>query len=334
MGMILMIRNAVFFLLSIVLGVSPAFGQEWARKMFEQTRHDFGYVARDGKAEFEFVLSNIYLKDVHIARVRSSCGCTSPRIKQALLKTYEKGAIVASLNTRSFLGRKGATITVVFDKPSYAEVQLHVSGYIRDDVVLNPGSVQLGSVDQGTPADAKIAVSYAGRGNWKILEVRSGNPHISGKAVQTSRGGGRVAYDLLVHLDRDAPAAYLKDHLILITNDRRSKQIPVRVEGRVRPAVTVSPASLFMGVVRPGKQVTRQLVVQGKKPFRIVSITCEDDSLKLQAPAGHAARSLHVIPVTFIAGSRPGKVAGTIWIETDLEERRAELPAHAVVLAP
>ncbi len=329
-----MLRKAGFVLFLVLVAGPSVFGQEWARKMFEQTRHDFGYVARDGKAEFEFVLSNIYVKDVHIASVRSSCGCTNPRIKQALLKTYEKGAIVASFNTRSFLGRKGATITVVLDKPSHAEVQLQVSGYIRDDVVLNPGSVQLGSVDQGSPADAKITVDYAGRGNWKILEVRSGNPHVSAKAAETRRGGGRVSYDLLVHLDRDAPAVYLKDYLILITNDQRSKQIPVRVEGRVRPAVTVSPASLFMGVVRPGKQVTRQFVVQGKKPFRIVSITCEDDSLKLQTSADDAAKSLHVIPVTFIAGSQPGKVARTIRIETDLEDSRTELPAHAVVLAP
>lgn len=329
-----MLRRTGFALLLAVLAAPAALGQEWARKMFQQTSHDFGYVARDGKAEFEFVLSNVYLGDVHVASVRSSCGCTSPRIKQALLKTYEKSAIVAKFNTQSFLGRKGATVTVVFDKPSYAEVQLHVSGYIRDDVVFKPGSVQLGSVDQGVPAVAKVSVDYAGRRDWKILEVKSGNPHVLAKAVETGRGGGRVSYDLLVRLDRNAPAGYLNEHLMLITNDGRSKQLPVRVEGRVRPAITVSPASLFMGVLRPGKAVTRQLVVQGKKPFRIISVTCEDDSLELQAPAGDAAKSLHVIPVTFIAGQRPGKLAKTIRIETDLAETPAELPAHAVVLAP
>ena len=329
-----MLRRTGFALLLAVLAAPTASGQEWARKMFQQTSHDFGYVARDGKAEFEFVLSNVYLGDVHVASVRSSCGCTSPRIKQALLKTYEKSAIVAKFNTQSFLGRKGATVTVVFDKPSYAEVQLHVSGYIRDDVVFKPGSVQLGSVDQGVPAVAKVSVDYAGRRDWKILEVKSGNPHVLAKAVETGRGGGRVSYDLLVRLDRNAPAGYLNGHLMLITNDGRSKQLPVRVEGRVRPAITVSPASLFMGVLRPGKAVTRQLVVQGKKPFRIISVTCEDDSLELQAPAGDAAKSLHVIPVTFIAGQRPGKLAKTIRIETDLAETPAELPAHAVVLAP
>jgi hypothetical protein len=333
----LMLRKAGFVLLAVFLAgptVSgpTVSGQEWARKMFEQTSHDFGSVARDGKAEFEFVLSNIYMKDVHIASVRSSCGCTSPRIKKAWLTTYEKGAIIAAFNTRSFVGRKGATVTVVFDKPLRAEVQLHVSGYIRDDVVLDPGSVQFDTVDQGTPADAKITVDYAGRPSWKILEVKSGNPNLSGKVVETSRRGGRVSYDLLVHLDENAPAAYLQDHLTLITNDPRSRQIPVRVEGRVQAAIMVSPAALFMGVLRPGKEVTRQLVVQGKRPFRILSITCDDDFLRLQTLADDAARLLHVIPVTFVAGERTGKVAKTIWIETDLGETKTALPTHAVVL--
>ena len=50
------------------------------------------------------------------------------------MKTYEKGAIVATFNTNSFHGQRGATLTVIIDKPFYAEVQLHVRGYIRSDV--------------------------------------------------------------------------------------------------------------------------------------------------------------------------------------------------------
>jgi hypothetical protein len=302
--------------------------------MFEETSHDFGYIARGAKAEFEFVLSNIYLEDVHIAGVRSSCGCTTPRIKQAWLKTYEQGAIIAAFNTRSFLGRKSATVTVTFDKPRYAEVQLHVSGHIRSDVVLSPGSVQLGSVDQGTPAQTKVTVNYTGRSDWRILDVRSPNPHVSGKVVETRRGGGRVSYDLLVHLDPNAPVGYLNDHLLLITNDRRTAQVPVRVEGRVASAISVSPASLFMGVVPSGKKVTKQLVVRGKRPFRILSITCDDQSFTFETSADGLPRLLHVIPVTFVAGANSGKVTRTIRIETDLGQTAPQLAAYAVVMSP
>ena len=99
---------------------------------------------------------NIYLEDVHVAAVRTSCGCTSVRIANDSLKTYEKGAIVATFNTPSFLGQHGATITVTFDKPFYAEVQLHVSGYIRSDVVFDPGSVQIGDLKQGAATPQQV----------------------------------------------------------------------------------------------------------------------------------------------------------------------------------
>lgn len=320
-----------FVLLLTLLAAPPVFAQQWARKMFKETSHDFGSVARGAKAEFDFDLSNIYTEDVHVAGVRSSCGCTDVRIERPLLKTYQHGAIVASFNTRAFVGRKGATITVTFDKPFQGQVQLHVSGYIRSDVVLSPGSVQLGSVDQGSPVDKRIAVTHSGHRGWRILDVKSANPHISAQAVKSSRAGGRVTYDLKVHVHQTMPAGYVQDHLMLITNDRRSAQIPVLVEGRVLSAVTVSPASLFLGVVQPGRKVTKQLVVRSKKAFRIVSITCDDESFEFRTPAGGAPKRLHLVPVTFVAGESSGKVSKTIRIETDLGGSNPELAAHAVV---
>ncbi len=329
--MTLMSRKICTVLLLTLLAGSPVFAQQWARKMFKQTSHDFGSVARGAKVEYDFVLSNIYVEDVHISSVRTSCGCTAARIEKPLLKTYQQGAIVASFNTRAFTGRKGATITVTFDKPRYAQTQLHVSGHIRTDVVLQPGSVQLGNVDQGSPTTQKIAVTYSGRQGWSIVEVKSANPHISATAVRRSRGGGRVVYDLTVHLDESMPTGYVRDHLMLITNDRYGKQIPVLVEGRVLSAVTVSPASLFLGVVHSGQKVTKQLVVRGKQPFRIVSVTCDDESFQFRTPASDEPKRLHLIPVTFVASGDSRKVNKTIRIETDLGDATPELSAYAVV---
>ena len=101
-----------------------------------------------------------------------------------MLKTYEKGAIVAHFNTDSFLGQRGATLTVTIDQPFYAEVQLHVRGYIRSDVVVEPGSVQFGSIDQGTAAEQTVAVNYAGR-------ERLANPRREELQPAHHRQGGR-----------------------------------------------------------------------------------------------------------------------------------------------
>ncbi|MCX7428495.1 MAG: DUF1573 domain-containing protein [Planctomycetia bacterium] len=318
------------FLFLATLIVTPVWGQQWAVDMFQTTSHDFGGVARGAKAEFEFPLTNIYMEDVHIVGVRSSCGCTQVRLAKPVLKTYETGAIVATINTSAFQGDKGATITVTIDKPYYAEVQLHSKVYIRSDVVLTPGSVSVGDLNEGQAADARVAISHIGGNDWRILEVRSENKHVSGEVVETGRGGGRVSYDLSVHIDPNAPVGYLNEHLMLVTSDGTT-QVPVPVEGRILSGITVSPASLFMGVVEPGQKVQKQLVVRGNKPFRILSIKCDGATFEFDTAADQEAKTLHLIPVTFVAGEKSGRITGRIQIETDLGTSTPELPAYAVV---
>ena len=277
------------------------------------------------------MLSNIYLEDVHVLDARSSCGCTSLRIENPSLKTYGQGAIVAIFNTNAFQGQHGATITVVLDKPFYAEVQLHVSGYIRSDVQIEPGSVQMGQFEQGTTAEQKVTVNYVGRSDWRILDIRGTNKRLVADLRETARNGNQASYELTIQADGKLPAGYSNDQIMLVTNDPQSPQIPLLVEGRVPAPVTVSPSTLFMGVVQPGQKVTKQLVIKGSKPFRILSVTCDDNSFVFDTSADSTPKTLHLVPVSFVAGSTSGKVNRTIRIETDLGQSSREPPAYAVV---
>jgi hypothetical protein len=328
-----MFRNLVLTIVVTVLSITPCFGQEWARKMFKVTEHDFGSVAKGAKAEYRFVFENLYMEDVHVAGVRTSCGCTTPTVETPLLKTYEQGAILAHFNTDSFQGQRGATLTITIDKPFYAEVQVQVRGFIRSDVVVEPGSVQFGSIDQGVGFTQTATVNYAGRYDWKVVEVKSANPHITAQVAETNRSDGRVSYSLKVLVDRATPAGYLNDHLMLVTNDSAGQQIPVLVEGRVVPSISVMPTALFMGVVQPGQKVTKQLVVKSKKPFRVLGVTCDDKSFQFDTSKADEAKELHLIPVTFTAGTDAGKVVKSIKIKTDQGEMTPELAAYAVVAA-
>ena len=159
-------------------------------------------------------------------------------------------------------------------------MQLQVRGNIRNDIVVEPGSVQFGSIDQGTGYFQTAAINSSSRGDWQVLDVKSANPHITAKAVETGRSDGQVSYQLKVLVDQSTPAGYLNDYLMVVTNDPTAQQIPVLVEGRVVPNITVSPTALFMGVVQPGQKVVKQLVVKGKKPFRILGVSCEDKSFQ------------------------------------------------------
>ncbi len=327
-----MVRIALMSCVLALVAASPARSQNWAEKMFEVTRHDFGTVAKGAGTQFEFVLKNLYVEEVHIASVTTSCGCTTPSITKPTLKTYEKGSILAVYNTHLFEGPKGATLTVTFDKPYFAQVQLQVTGFIRRDVVLNPGAVEFGSVEQSTGAEVGVAIGYAGRNDWKITDVKTSNPHLKTRLVEHQRSLGQVVYHLFVRLAEDAPAGPLNDHLLLVTNDQATAQVPVAVRGVVQSGVSV-PSSIFMGVLQPGQKVTKSLVVRGNKPFRILSIGAEGDGLEFDTRGTDVPKTLHVIPVTFVAGSEPGRVTKTIKIETDLGHKAPSLSAYADVAA-
>ena len=141
--------------------------------MFTETSHNFGTVAKGSKTEHRFTFKNGYREDVHVSGVRTSCGCTSPVVTKRDLKTNEVSEVVATFNTRTFLGAHGATVTVTFDKPFHAEVQLRVDGNIRGDVMFDPPVVDLGNVDVGSGVERHIRVIHMGTSPWRIKDVKS-----------------------------------------------------------------------------------------------------------------------------------------------------------------
>jgi hypothetical protein len=305
-----------------LLCAAPAGAEDWAVKMFDKTTHNFGVVARGANAEWHFVIENVYEEDAHIKSVSSSCKCSKPRVTKPLLKTWEKGEIIVTLDTRGEFGRKDGTIEVEFDQPFEAKVQLHVHSFIRGDVVVQPGAVQFGSVSQGTEAVRELKVAYApGRRDWQIRRVESGNPYVEAKAEETGRTETEITYKLSVKLRTGAPPGYIQEPLMLVTNDvdASKARIPVNMEGLVASALTVRPAWLVMGMAEVGKPVTSNLVIQGRAPFRILSIRADDKRFTGQVPA--AAKPFHIIPITFLANdskTTPGKLNTKIHIETDL----------------
>jgi len=315
---------AVAAILALSAGTTRA--QDWAKKMFPVTSHNFGTVARGSKTQYSFQFRNLYEEDVHVASVRSSCGCTSPEITKRDLGKHETGEIVATFNTRTFLGQHGATLTVTFDKPYYAEVQLRVAGHIRGDVSFDPPFVDLGNVDLGAGAERTVRVTRLGGNPWRIDDVRSANSSFEVLLSAPRQTASQTAYDLTVRLKPDAPAGYVKGQLVLVTNDPRAGQIPMDVEGRVIASVTVSPQVLELGTVPPGGTVTKNVVVRANREFSITGITCDDGCLSCE-PRTQPAK-VHILPITFAAGDLSGRIERKLQISTDLGER--SVPAVTV----
>lgn len=325
------------FVLAVLLwtigGPQVAWAQEWARKMFDHFSHDFGVLVRGQKAEHRFRFRNLYVEDVEIESVTSTCGCTVPEVSKRLLKTHEVGEIIARANTTQFLGRKEATIRVRFRKPFPAEVQLHCYMYIRSDVVFEPGLFNFGTVSAGKESPAiSVTATHLARGDWQILEARAPK-YMTVSVKELSRQLGRSSYQIVARLAPDAPVGYIRDNVLLITNDpdSRLRTLTVQVEAVVAAALTARPSPLMLGVLAPGQKVVRKLLVQGEVPFHITGVELPSEAFSVQVP--EEAAQLQWLLVEFTAPSAPGRVSGVLRIQTDLDSATVEVPVAGHIVA-
>ncbi len=297
-----------------------AHAEDWARKMFTTTQHDFGVVPRGSKTQFEFKLKNTFKETIHIASARSSCACTAPKILKSDLKTYEEGAIIAELNTSSFVGQRSAVVTVVFDRPYYAEVQLLVKGNIRSDIVMEPGEVQFGDVDVGTSKSSDVKVSYQGSTNrdWQITDVRSTNQHLSVRLNPAKDKAGRTVYTMTVTLKDSAPFGELHDEIQVVTNENQYNTVTLPIRASVIPPLSVAPSSIELGTMKVGESATGRMVLKAKTPFGIKKIDCEDDRFSFKIPEGE--KTVLLVPIEFKAGNTAGAFKRTVNVISTLPE--------------
>jgi hypothetical protein len=223
---------------------------------------------------------------------------------------------LARFNTGTHTGSKAATVTVTIDRPHYMELQLHVKGYIRSDVVFNPGEMAFGVVREGSTSNAIADIDYAGRSDWKILEVTSQDSFLTATIEEQSRSGGRVKYRVNAVLNADAPAGLLQTELVFKTNDRNLTRIPFRVNADIQAEIAVTPQMMALGSITPGETVKQVVIVRAYKPFIITDVNSSEFDVKFEPII--EPKPFHTLPLTLSPKNGSGEVKGKILVKTNL----------------
>ncbi len=284
----------------------------------DKRNHDFGDVTKASKSEYRFELKNPYKSEMRISGVRASCGCTTPILEGQVVKPGESIGLIAHFNTDRFTGDKKATLTVSITQPVFTELQLNVKGYIRSDVVVNPGEANFGSIPETTEKKLSLAVDYAGRSDWKIQGVDSPFGFVKASFNEVSRANGRVRYNIDVTIDGSAPEGFVANQLIVQTNDQRRKSFPIAFSATVDKPLKSSPAAIALGTVKPGEPVQQRLTMTSKNDFKILEIRSTIAEIRSDLP--EVAKRVHMLNLTIspkIGETATGEVKGTLQVITD-----------------
>lgn len=300
----------------------PASAAGWADGLFSERSHNFGSVPRGAKVKHEFVLTNRLAEPITILNLRASCGCTSGKASTSMVPSGQSAVVEAQMDTRNFLGVKSTILYVMLVTASgrEAEVRLGVTSNILADIVLNPGSIDFGTVMRGQSPSQVLTIDRIGAQGWRFEKMVSASKILTAQLAETKRDArGAVSYTLTVGIRSDAPAGLVRDEIRLLSNDRETPSIPIAVTGYVRGELTAAPSVLTMGQVSSPDGKQGKFIVRASRPFAITAIDGAGDGFSI-TPAGNDRKPMHVIAIAYkpSEGSTRGDLRRVFRVQTDL----------------
>ncbi len=280
-------------------------GQDWARKMFKETNHEFGNVPKGEIPEYRFEIENPYQEDIQIAQVFSSCGCTSVSLTKNVLKSWEKGEVVCRFNSPAFDGFKQATITVRFNRPFVGEAQLMVSGNIVRGLNFTPNSIDFGQVSEKNFPPRTVQMASSGSASFRILDVKSTFPHIKVQLKETSRNANLVNYEMVTQLKPGVPTGFSQGELYVVVEENRiRREVPIKFSAKVVSTLQL-PESISIGPVAPGEEFKKKVILKSDREFQITDVTCLSTAFRVKADP--QAKKVHFVELIYTGEDKPGR---------------------------
>ena len=308
---------------------------DWGRKMFDKTDINFGSVAKNAEVVFKFKVKNIYQEAIQVNSLSTSCGCISWQEKAPMtIASGQTVELTIRLDTIRHSGDKHVTAFASLLEPtrgSTAYLSIPVNGRIRQDVVLQTNNLNFGQVDQGKAMEHRMTVAYTGgRPDWAITQAKVNNPHLSAKVVEKSRFNGTVNYEIVVLLKGDTPASKLRDQMLLMTNEQGDNGYAVGVEAQVEPDIVVADAQF--GQIVPGTPKTINVVVRGKKPFKIEKVERVKQDENFKVKSDDTLSTVHMLPLTFVPTVENGLFEEEFFLTISGREQQVTFKAKGRVI--
>jgi len=332
----------LFFVLALCSGrsadIARAGDSDWKTTVFPERAHDFGTVARGSRIRHAFPVINRTNTEIRIADWRTKCGCTDVRVGARVIPPGTQTTVEATIDTTKFRDYKASGLTLVLDRPVFAEIDLNMTCFIRGEIAMSPGQIDFGTVrPTGKLPSAALTLTYSGgRGAWEIADMKTQTPLVRAVARELDRpGNGQVRWLITATLQPGLTNGFFKDEITLITNDSPRQTIPISVVANIHGALSVTPSIINFGQVRAGQSVSKVVRVRSSVPFTITKLEASRTDLKTVEQTTGSVPD-HTLSIALQAPATAGPYHAVVTIESDLnDEPPAQIKTFATItLAP
>jgi hypothetical protein len=303
--------------------------------LFSERDKDFGVSAKGTVLVHYFRFTNTTNQTVTVGQPRVSCGCVTPALTKNRLAPGESAAVVAYMDTRR-IPHAGVTksvfIYVPFQSPVFEEVALKVTTVTRDDLLMSPDTLALGTVTKGKTAQVSTKVTFTSDANWTIKKASSTGAFVLPEFKLASRNGTTVTYDVTATLDKECPAGNWTSDIFLETSNGAVAKLRLPVTVNVVAPVAASPETVSFGSLKMGTATEQKVTIQSSKPFKILEVKGADDQITVKVDSD-VAQATHTVTIS-ASPKAAGGLTRKIEIVTDNKDQPTVIvPVTAKVVA-
>jgi hypothetical protein len=326
-------------LLLSLAGVVTTAMSAWAgnpnpSEMFTEKEMDFGTSAKGTVLVHYFRFTNNTNQTLTLGSPRVSCGCTSAALSKNSVAPGETAAVIAYMDTRRIPTAnvtKSVLVYVPFIAPTQQEVTLRVTTVARDDLMMSPDTLALGTIAKGQTGKVTTKVTFMSDPNWKVTEATSTGAYVKADIKEESRSGSLVTYEITATLDKDCPAGNWCSDINLKTSNAAVAKLRIPVTVNVVTPVAVTPENAAFGNLPMGTATEKKLTLQSVTPFKILDVKGVDEQLKVVIEKNDAS-PVHTI-ILAANPKEPGGFKRTVEIITDNKEQpKIIIPVTAKVI--
>ena len=196
--------------------------------------YDFGEAPSGESVQATFTLRNDGDAPLHIAYVRTSCGCTTTVLEKRDLAPGEETPLVATLSLKNRRGPQSKRVTIGSNDPDHPDIQAIVQGTAIRHLTISPSIIYLFSATQGQPITRTVEILSDNNTPFKILTIEASHPDLAIGVEPLSAS----AYRLSLTLPSTWPAGRIDESMRIHTDHPHAPLLTCGIVGTMHTQET------------------------------------------------------------------------------------------------
>lgn len=202
-------------------------------EILQGTKFDFGTIYRGQKVERTLVVKNNGDKQLDIARVDVSCGCTGTTMTNEHIPPGESAELLIKFNSSNFQGQIHKTVSIVSNDQNVPTTMVEFTGNVIQEITVSPAQFWFKDAEVGKANYATVTLSNKSTEQVDLTGYDTHLPGLSLKLPADPIPPGQ-SVDLVAEYQPKEEKPVLNDGVSVKTSSKHEPDVFIRIFGNVK----------------------------------------------------------------------------------------------------